>query len=76
MGDFKAHFITNGEYGLYGGKEIHDPPLLYNLNEDPAEQYNIAEQFPEVLTAMEKLIAVHRQKLVVGEDQLKNRGNE
>ena len=76
MGDFKAHFITNGEYGLYGGKEIHDPPLLYNLSEDPAEQYNIAEQFPEVLTAMEKLIAVHRQKLVVGEDQLKNRGNE
>ena len=28
-GDFKAHFITQGEYGLYGEKEIHDPPLLY-----------------------------------------------
>lgn len=76
MGDFKAHFITKGEYGLYGGKEIHNPPLLYNLNHDPAEQYNVANQFPDVLTAMEKLITGHQEKMRVGEDQLKSRGSD
>ena len=76
LGDFKAHYITQGEYGLYGGKEIHNPPLLYNLNHDPAEEYNIADQHPEVLETMNELVAAHQEKMVMGEDQLKDRGGE
>jgi len=76
LGDFKAHYITQGEYGLYGGKEIHNPPLLYNLNHDPSEEYNIADQHPEVLEAMNELVAAHQEKMVMGEDQLKDRGGE
>jgi arylsulfatase A-like enzyme len=76
LGDFKAHYITQGEYGLYGGKEIHNPPLLYNLNHDPSEEYNIADQHTEVLEAMNELVAAHQEKMVMGEDQLKDRGGE
>jgi arylsulfatase A len=76
LGDFKAHYVTQGEYGQFGGKEIHNPPLLYNLNQDPSEQYNIAEQHPDVLQAMKHLVAAHQEKMIPGEDQLKNRGGE
>lgn len=76
MGEFKAHYITQGAYGIYGGKEIHNPPLLYNLNHDPSEQFNIADKHPEILKEMKKRIAEHQEKMVMGEDQLKDRGND
>ena len=31
LGEYKAHYITQGEYGLYGGKKFHNPPLLLSL---------------------------------------------
>jgi hypothetical protein len=76
LGDFKAHYVTQGEYGQFGEKEIHNPPLLYNLNQDPSEQYNIAVQHPDVLQAMKNLVMAHQEKMIPGEDQLKNRGGE
>jgi len=76
LGDFKAHYVTQGEYGQFGEKEIHNPPLLYNLNQDPSEQYNIALQHPDVLQAMKNLVMAHQEKMIPGEDQLKNRGGE
>ena len=75
-GNFKAHFITQGEYGLYGEKEIHDPPLLYNLNHDPSERFNISRKHPEILKSIEKLVDEHKKNMVVGDDQLKDRGEE
>ena len=76
LGDFKAHYVTQGEYGQFGEKEIHNPPLLYNLNQDPSEQYNIAVQHPDILQAMKNLVMAHQEKMIPGEDQLKNRGGE
>jgi arylsulfatase A-like enzyme len=49
LGDYKAHYITQGEYGMFGGREEHNPPILYNISQDPSEQYNIAEDHPEIL---------------------------
>jgi arylsulfatase A-like enzyme len=37
VGPFKAHFMTQSGYGGDPPLE-HDPPLLYNLEEDPAER--------------------------------------
>ena len=76
LGDFKAHYVTQGEYGQFGEKEIHNPPLLYNLNQDPSEKYNIAEQHPDILQTMKNLVMAHQEKMIPGEDQLKNRGGE
>ncbi len=73
LGEYKAHFITEGEYGMFGGKEIHDPPVLYNVDQDPSEQFNIADKHPEVLEKIAELVAEHRKHLVPGEDQLADR---
>ena len=73
LGDYKAHYVTQGEYGMFGEKEVHDVPLLYNLSQDPSEQYDVAEQHPEVLAQIEELVQQHQAKLVKGEDQLVTR---
>ena len=70
VGDFKAHFITQGEYGQFGGKEVHNPTILYHLSSDPSEQYNIAKDHPEVIEQINLLVAKHQSKLIRGKDQL------
>lgn len=70
LGDFKAHYITEGEYGQFGEREEHNPPLLYNLSHDPSEQFNLAEAHPEVLEAIQAFAQKHQAKLKMGEDQL------
>jgi len=68
-GEFKAHFITQGEYG--GPKKIvHETPLLYNLYVDPSEKINIAEKHPEVILEMELILEEHLASLVPVENQL------
>ncbi len=73
LGAFKAHFITEGAYGP-PAREAHDPPLLYNLEVDPSEKYNIAEDHTDIIEQIKVLVQKHNSELVKGEDQLKNRG--
>jgi len=68
-GAYKAHFITQPEYGDTT-KTVHDPPLLYNLNVDPSEKYNIAEKHPEVIAEIKKILQEHLSTLVPVENQL------
>lgn len=72
-GDYKAHFITQGAYGQFGEREEHDPPMLYNVNQDPSEQFNIAEKHPEIIDQIKALVLKHKSNLVVGKDQLVDR---
>ncbi len=71
-GPYKAHFITRSAYGK-DKEKYHDPPLLYNLEHDPSEKYNIAEDHPEVITEIRKEVALHLAGLRLGEDQLAKR---
>jgi arylsulfatase A len=48
IGAFKAHFITKGGYGN-GEKVYHKNPLLFNVDQDPGERFNIAEQHPDIV---------------------------
>lgn len=73
LGNYKAHFITEGAYGMFGGKEIHDPPLLYNVDQDPSEQYDIAPDHPEIIQQIKVAIKMHQSKLIKGKDQLADR---
>lgn len=73
LGDYKAHFITKGVYGQFGEREEHATPILYNLSEDPSEQFDIAAAHPEILVQINALVAEHRSKLVKGKDQLADR---
>ncbi len=71
--DFKAHYITEGAYGQFGEKEIHDPPLLYNISVDPSETENIAEKYPEILQKIDSVVRIHQQNLIKGPDRLVER---
>mgnify|MGYP000043754434 CR=1 FL=1 len=73
LGDFKAHFITKGVYGQFGEREDHSTPILYNLSEDPSEEFDIVEDHPEIITQINDLILEHRSKLIKGKDQLAER---
>ena len=58
---YKAHFITRS-----GGREpaLHAPSLLYNLEVDPSERFDISEGHVEVIASIEALFAQHRETLV------------
>ena len=70
-GPFKAHFRTQPGYGPGSDKPVvHDPPLLYQLEQDPSEQYDVAKAHPEVLDKIRRLADEHRRSLTPVENQL------
>lgn len=71
-GSFKAHFITQSGYGTDKPEE-HDSPLLYNLDHDPSEKFDVAQYHPDVIADIRKVVAEHQRTLVPGEDQLAGR---
>lgn len=74
-GHYKAHFITQSAYGPQDRKE-HNPPLLFNVDEDPSEKYEIGAEHPEEIERIINIVAEHKRVLVEGEDQLKFRSKE
>lgn len=68
-GAFKAHFITQGEYGG-PEKTAHETPLLFNLEVDPSEKVNIADDHPEILLEIQKILEEHHSTLTAVENQL------
>jgi len=67
-GAFKAHYVTNS--ALSAGQRPHDPPLLFQLDHDPSEQFDVATNHIDVLTDIAKLVAKHRAGLLPGKSQL------
>ncbi len=72
VGEYKAHFITQEPYE----QEVtqHETPLLYNLNIDPSEKFDIAAEHPEIIQKIRAVVEQHNAKLVKGPDMLKDRG--
>ncbi|MFB3905075.1 MAG: sulfatase [Acidobacteriota bacterium] len=68
-GPYKAHFIARPEFGA-GEPVRHDPPLLYNLEHDPSEKFDIARQHPEVIAEILALAEQHRSTIQPVPDQL------
>ena len=55
---WKVHFKTYTEY--VGQQPIsHEPPLLFNLDIDPSETTNLAEQHPEIIVRLKKVADKH-----------------
>jgi arylsulfatase A-like enzyme len=71
-GAYKAHFITQSAYGNFE-PEAHDPPLLYDLDEDPGETFNVADQHPDVMKEILELVAEHNANMTRGQDCLAER---
>jgi uncharacterized sulfatase len=60
-GRFKAHFITSGAYGDGELRVEHDPPLLFDLAEDPGERFNLAARRPDIVADLIREAEVHRR---------------
>jgi len=71
VGSFKAHFITQEGYG--NEKTYHNPPLLYNVDEDPSERFDIAENNPDILLTIQAVVEVHQSKMLMDPDLLLER---
>ena len=72
VGPFKAHYRTKSGY-LKDPEIRHNPPLLFNLEEDPAEKFDIAADHPDVLERIAAVVAEHKRKLVAAPTQLERR---
>jgi arylsulfatase A len=69
LGPWKAHFQTQSGYGQ-PMQEKHDPPLLFHLEVDPGESYNVAAKHPEVVAQIKALAEQHRAGMQPAPSQL------
>lgn len=68
-GPWKAHFRTQPGYGP-AKMEEHAAPLVYNLQVDPSEQYDVAGANPQVVAELGKLYEEHRKNVKAAPTQL------
>lgn len=71
-GSFKAHFLTRSEYGT-DELVAHQRPLLYNLDHDPAEKFDVADEHPAVVAEIERIAAAHKSTVKPAPSQLEQR---
>jgi arylsulfatase A-like enzyme len=69
LGRFKAHFVTQSGYDGDAPLE-HDPPLLYDLESDPSERFDVAARHPEALERIRESVETHRRTVEPVPDQL------
>jgi arylsulfatase A len=71
-GPYKAHFQTNASYSQKPA-EAHTPPLLYNLEHDPSEKFEIGKKHPEVIEELTSAYKKHLEGVVPVEAELDKR---
>lgn len=69
LGPWKAHFQTQTGYGQPMPVK-HDPPLLFNLEVDPSERFDVAAKNADVLKDIHKLVAEHQAGMKPAPTQL------
>lgn len=58
-GSWKAHFTTRPSYSQEPAVP-HDPPLLYNLDNDPSEKYDVSKNHPEIVALIQQEYEKHK----------------
>lgn len=71
-GSWKAHFITQPEYGP-GGPARHDPPLLHHLEHDPSEKVDVAASQPAAIARIREILQRHLETVTPVPNQLERR---
>lgn len=68
-GPFKAHFYTQPSYG---DKTVtaHEPPLLYNVDIDPGEKFDIAAAHQDLVAELRAEADKHLAGVIPGENQM------
>jgi arylsulfatase A len=71
-GPWKMHLYTKTEYTKSKVKK-HDPPLLYNIEHDPSEKYDLGAKHPDIIRDLQKEITKHQATLEAVPSQLERR---
>jgi arylsulfatase A len=69
-GPWKAHFITRRSYS----KEppiIHEEPLLFHVEHDPSEQFNVSKKHPQIISELTEEFEKHKAGVTIVPTQLK-----
>ena len=61
-GKWKAHYFTKSAYGMDPERK-HEPPLLFDLGQDPSEQHNMAAKNPDVVAEMGRVWEEHKARV-------------
>ncbi|MDA0808814.1 MAG: sulfatase [Planctomycetota bacterium] len=69
-GPWKAHFATQESYTGNNKLNEHDPPVLYNLELDPSEKWDVAARHPEVIAEIKAAADAHQKTVVAVPSQL------
>ncbi|MFT4559506.1 MAG: arylsulfatase A [Planctomycetaceae bacterium] len=69
-GPWKAHFATQESYTGNNKRIEHDPPVLYNLEVDPSEKWDVAEQHPGIIAEIKAAADAHQETVVAVPSQL------
>ena len=70
LNNLKLHFKTTD---WFKKPVSHNPPLLFDLDKDPSEKYNIYQKNEDKIKEILKLVEKHNKKMIRGENQLINR---
>jgi len=67
LGPYKAHFITRSGFGI-DPPIYHSPPLLFNIEHDPSEQYPLYEStfpdFHKIISQINSAVQNHDKKIL------------
>ena len=70
---FKAFFVVPSSGASGTAAESPTTPLLYNLDQDPSEKFDLAEKHPELIGELRTLADEHRQTVVPVKNQIATR---
>jgi arylsulfatase A len=68
LGAYKLHLFTQAGYGQ-PEPDIPDSPLLFNLEYDPGERFDVAAEHPEVVAKIRALMEEHGRSFTPGPPQ-------
>jgi len=69
LGKWKAHYFTQTGYGQ-PKPDPHDPPLLFDLDVDPGESFNVAAAHPDVIAQINAAVEKHKATVKPVKNQL------
>ncbi|UBM59919.1 sulfatase [Marinilongibacter aquaticus] len=58
-GAYKLYFLSNNPLGYPAKIEVLEKPTLFNVMTDPSEKYNVADDYPEIVSQLKKLAEEH-----------------
>jgi arylsulfatase A-like enzyme len=69
QGPWKLHLKTIEAASGRATTAVHSPPLLFHLDHDPAERFNVAAEHPDVVARLLRAIESHRAGVRPGAPQ-------